>query len=174
MDNRIFYKTAEELRQQCRFAWIAFQNLRTALNEQDPERVFYHVHAFLAHATMISRLLWPVRAESSARGERLRTELKVTADSPLALAGFRAQVERFDEAYEDWLLALDEPNYMDMNLMPAGTTSGFKADKFQRSLDPDTFKLHLRAAVCDLRKISDEVRRLESAIQQWLRTHNPW
>jgi hypothetical protein len=174
MDNRFFYRTVEELRQQCRFAQLAFQNLRTSLNEQDPERIFLHVTAFLHHATTISRFLWPARPESKPRGERLRQELNVAADSPLALQGFRPQVERFDEAFEDWLGSLENPNYMDMNLMPTGTMSGFKADTFQRSLDPDTFKLHLRGASCDLRKINDEVRRLEATLQHWLRTHNPW
>lgn len=174
MDNRVFYKTVEELRQQCRFGLLAFQNLRRALNEQDPERVFFQVHAFLAHATMISRLTWPTRADFQARGERLRQELNITADSPLALQGIRGQFERFDEAFEDWVTGLDEPNYIDMNLMPLGTMSGFKADKFQWSLDPDSFKLHFRGAACDLRRISDEIRKLESAIQRWLRANHPW
>ncbi len=174
MDNRIFFKALEELRQQCRFAQLAFQNVRTTLNEQDPERVFLHVHAFLNHAATISRFLWPARAESKERGDRLRQELKLADDSPLLLQGVRRQVEGFDEAFEDWLAILESPNYMDMNLMPTGTMSGFKADTFQRSLDPDTFKLHLRGAECDLRKIADETRKLDAAIQQWLRTHNPW
>lgn len=174
MENRVFYKTVEELRQQCRFGLLAFQNLRGALNEQDPERVFFQVHGFLTHATMISRLLWPARTESQARGDRLRHELNIAADSPLALRGIRGQIEHFDEAFEDWVTTLEEANYVDMNLMPLGTTSGFKADKFQRNLDPDTFNLHFRGAPCDLRKVSDQIRGLESAAQRWLRTNHPW
>jgi hypothetical protein len=174
MDNKTFYRTVEELRQQCRFGLLAFQNLRSSLNEHDPERVFYHVHALLGHAVSVSRLLWPNRPESAPRGERLRQELRVPADAALRLAGSREQVERFDEAYEDWLLNLEDPSYMDMNLMPVGTVQGFKADKFQRSLDTQTLRLFFRGAACDLRKVSDEIRSLESATQQWLRTHNPW
>jgi hypothetical protein len=174
MDNRVFYKTVEEIRQQCRFAQLAFVTLRTSLNEQDPERCFLHVHTFLFHATMVSRFLWPARADSRERGEKLREALKVEPDSFVLPADMRRQAEGFDEAYEDWLNALDNPGYMDMNLMPAGTISGFKADTFQRSLDPETFKLILRGAECDLRRVSDELRKIESAIQLWLRTHNPW
>ena len=174
MDNRIFYKTVEEIRQQCRFAQLAFVALRTSLNEQDPERCFLHVHAFLFHATTVSRFLWPARAESRERGDQLREALKVAPDSPLLLPGVRRQTEGFDEAFEDWIHALDNPGYMDMNLMPTGTISGFKADTFQRSLDPETFKLVLRGAECDLRKVTDELRKIDAAIQQWLRTHNPW
>lgn len=174
MDNRAFYRMVEEVRQQCRFGLLAFQNLRASLNEHDPERVFVHVHAFLGHAVMVSRLLWPDRAESLARGEQLRQELKVAADSVLRLAGFRNQVDRFDEAYEDWLLSLDNPSYMDMNLMPLGTVQGFKADSFQRSLETELLRLTFRGAVCELRKVNDALRSLETAAQQWLRTHSPW
>ena len=174
MDNRLFFKTLDEIRQQCRFAQLAFQNVQASLNEQDPERVFLHVHAFLNHATTISRFLSPARPESKQRGDRLLQELKIATDSPLLLQGVRRQVERFDEAFEDWLSSLDEPNYVEMNLMPTGTMSGFKADTFQRSLDPDTHKLHLRGVECDLRKVADEIRKLDTTIQQWLRTHNPW
>jgi hypothetical protein len=174
MDTKAFYRMVEELRQQCRFALLAYQNVRSALNEHDPERVFFQVHALLSHTVSVSRLLWPARAESAARGERLRQELKVGAESPLRLAGCRGQVDRFDEAYEDWLLGLEDPSYMDMNLMPVGTVQGFKADSFQRSLDTQTLRLFFRGTACDLRKVSDEIRSLESATQHWLRTHNPW
>lgn len=174
MDNKTLYQMVEHLRQECRLAGLAFQNLGASLNEHDPERVFVHVHAFLGHVVGLSRLLWPVRPESAARGERLRQELKVAADSPLRLAGFREQVDRFDEAYEDWLLRLEDRSYIDMNLMPVGTTQGFRQDAFQRSLDPQTLRLVLRGVPCDLRALSDEVRKLESAAQQWKRTHSPW
>jgi hypothetical protein len=174
MDNKTLYRMVEELRQQCRFALLGFQSIRSTLNTNDPERVFLQVHAFLGHAVSVSRLLWPNRAESGARGERLRQELKAPADSLLRLTGFREQVDRFDEAYEDWLLGLEDRSYMDMNLMPVGTVQGFKADSFQRSLDTETLRLFLRGTPCDLRKVNDEIRGLEAAAQQWLRTHNPW
>jgi hypothetical protein len=132
------------------------------------------VHAFLGHVVMLSRMLWPARAESMARGETLRAELKVAADSPLRMGGNRAQVERFDEAYEDWLLTLPEAGYVDMNLMPAGTMLGSREDVFQRNLDPDTMMFQFRGVPMDLRRLSDAVRGVEGSVQQWLRTHNPW
>jgi len=71
------------------------------------------------------------------------------------MAGSREQVERFDEAYEDWLMTLSEAGYVDMNLMPAGTTLGSRQDVFQRSLDPDMLTFHLRGVPMDLRRFSD-------------------
>ena len=174
MENRVLYRMIQELRQQCQFAQMAFQNVRTCLNEQSPERAFLHAHAFLYHALAISRFLWPVRPESSERGALLRSELTVGAESALRLTGFREQIEQPDEVFEDWLRSLNDPNYVDMNLMPAGTLTGFKTDAFHRSLDPDTFKLRLRGATCDLRSLHDEIHQVETTIQKWMRTHNPW
>ena len=174
MDKKILYRMVEETRQQCRFAQATFQLLRMRLNEPDHEKVFLEVHAFLGHVVMISRLLWPARPSSAARGEDLRAELKIAVDSPLRMAGSREQVEQFDEAYEDWLTALPEAGYVDMNLMPTGTMLGSRQDVFQRSLDPDMLTFQLRGVSMDLRRFSDALRELESATQQWLRTHNPW
>jgi hypothetical protein len=174
MDKKVLYRTVEEIRQQCRFAQASFQSLRLRLNELDQERVFLYVHAFLGHAVMISRLLWPTRAASSERGETLRKELNVPADSALRMSGGREQVEALDEAYEDWLAGLPEADYVDQNLMPTGTMAGSRADVFQRSLDPDTMVFQLRGQPISLRKVSDAVRALESSTQQWLRTHQPW
>jgi hypothetical protein len=174
MDKKILYRTIEEIRQQCRFAQGAFQSLRLRLNEFDQERVFLYVHAFLNHTVMMSRLLWPARSASAERGETLRKELNVPGDSPLRMSGGREQVEGFDEAYEDWLATLPGADYVDQNLMPTGTMAGSKADMFQRSLDPDTMMFHLRGQPIPLRKLSDAIRTLEGATQQWLRTHQPW
>jgi hypothetical protein len=174
MDKKVVYRMVEEVRQQCRFAQATFQSLRMRINDPDHEKVFLEVHAFLGHAVMLSRLLWPARAESTARGELLRTELKVAADSPLRMGGSREQIERFDEAYEDWLLTLPEAGYVDMNLMPSGTMLGSREDVFQRSLDPDTLMFLFRGVPIDLRRLSDAVRVLDGSVQQWLRTNNPW
>ena len=174
MDKKILYRTIEELRQQCRFAQGSFQSLRLRLNELDQEKVFLDVHAFLGHAVMISRLLWPARQSSAERGEMLRKELNVPPDSALRMSGGREQIECFDEAYEDWLANLAEADYVDQNLMPTGTMAGSKADVFQRSLDPEMMVFQLRGQPIPVRKLSDAIRTLEGATQQGLRTHQPW
>jgi hypothetical protein len=174
MDNQTLFKYMEELRQQSRFALLAFQNLKGSLNAIDSERIFLFVYAFLNHALAVSRLLWPIRAESQDRGRQLREQLKVEDSSPLALREISQQLEKVDERYEDWLTGLENRNYVDMNVMPATAIGEFKQDAFQRSLDPDTFRLQLRGAVCDLRLVADSLRKLESNLQYWLRSHHPW
>lgn len=174
MDKQMLFKWMEELRQQCRFALGSFQNLKSCLNSVDTEKVFLFVHAFLSHAFVVSRILWPVRENSQARGEALRNELKIGEDSPLGLKSIQAQLQHPDERFEDWLEGLENRNYVDMNVMPAAAIGQFKQDAFQRSLDPDTFRLELRGASCDLRQVWDELRKLEGTVQFWLRSHHPW
>jgi hypothetical protein len=174
MDNQLVYKFVEETRQQCRFSSLAFQNIRSSLNALDSEKTFYHVDAFLYHAHNLSRLFWPEREASRPRGERLRTELKVTDESPLKMLEFRRHVENFDERLEDWLTPLENRNYIEMNVMPQGTLGDFKPDKFHRSLDPETFQFHFRGDPCNLRQVADEIRKLETTIQSWFRTHSTW
>lgn len=174
MDNQVFYKLVEETRLQCRFARFAFQNIRSGANSLDAENVFFYVDAFLSHANNISRLLWPERETSKARGDRLRAELNISDDSPLRLREIQEQLDHFDERVEDWLEPMENRNSMDMNLMPQGTMADYTPDKFNRSLDPNTFQYSLRGSSCELRRVLDEISRLETALQMWFRTHNPW
>ena len=174
MDNQLFYKLVEEVRQQARFAQFAYQNMRTSLAGMDSERVFFYVHAFLGAVANISRLLWPLRPESKARGDQLRAELKVDDGSPLRLADFRQHLDQFDEWLEDWASSLEQRNYVDMNIMPQGTISNYKQDAFHRNLDPETFQFWFRGDLCNLRALSDELRKLEAAVESWVKTHHSW
>jgi hypothetical protein len=174
MDNLVIYRMVEEIGLQCRLAEFAHQNIRASLSALNSEKTFFHVDAFLGNASNLTRLFWPARAESQARGEKLRGDLKIGDDSPLRLREIWSQLERFDEHLEDWLEPLENRNYVAMNIMPVGTMGDYKPDKFHRSLDPETLHYHFRGALCDLRKVAEEIRRLDTAAQTWLRTHNPW
>lgn len=174
MNNQILFKLLEEIRLQCRLARFAYDNLRTTLQALDVEKSFFYAHAVLVHASHVTRLLWPAREASKDRGEKLRSELKISSDSPLALRGLREHLDRPDEHFEDWLAAMERPDYVDLNIMPQGTISEFKQDRFQRNLDPETYKMVFRGDECDLRQLVNELHRLDSTVQTWMRTHSPW
>jgi len=174
MENLILYKFVEELQQQTRFARLAFRELRSIVTSVDSERIFLFAHAFLAHSANVSRLLWPTREGSAERGKALREATGVAEDSALRLPGARPQLEHEDECYEDWLERLDAPHYVDMNVMPTAAIGEFKGDAFQRSLDPDTFRLVLRGVTVETRVLADALRQLETSIDHWKRTHRPW
>lgn len=174
MDSKQLYKFVEEIRQQCRFAQIAIQNMRNEILAMKSEKTFFFVHALLAHANNIALLFWPVREGSKDRGETLRKELKPSEELSRQLKEIRPHLEHYDERYEDWLATLDEWSYVDMNIMPQGTMAGYKQDAFQRNLDPENLKLELRGAPCDLKVLSDQIKKLEASSNTWLRSHNPW
>lgn len=174
MDPQIAFKFVEELRLQARLAQFAWQNARTSLQGLDGEKTFFYVQALLDHALFTARLLWPRLPAAQDRGAWLRQALKVPEDSPLHLRGLREQLERPDEHFEDWLASLDNKNYVDLNIMPQTALGETKTDTFQRSLDPDTYKLVWRGAVCDLRQIADALKQLDSAAAAWQRTSKPW
>ena len=174
MDNRIVYKLVEEAQQRCRFIDVAFDQLRQSLNEQATEKVFYHVHAFLGHVAALNGLFWPKRQSSLPRGDKLRQELKVADASALNIHDLRGHLVADDESFEDWLNGLRDPNYVDFNLMPVSAMSGMGGDTFQRNLDPENFQLQYRDSSCDLKKIHDETRALQTAIERWKREHTPW
>ena len=120
MDNKILYKLVAEVDQRCRFADLAFHQLRNSLNEQVPERAFFFTHALVDHLAKLDGLFWPKRQSSQERGTKLREELKIADSSALNIHACREQLSAEDESFEDWLNALSDPNYVDFNLMPAG------------------------------------------------------
>ncbi len=174
MDTRILYKFVEEVRRECRLAGIAGVELRSALAALDPERSAFFVRALLTHSTSVSRLLWPARDKSADRGKTLRTELTISDTSALRLARLRKALSETDASFEDWLLGLPKPDYIDFNLMPLGTMAGSREDTFQASLDPDTLEFSLRGDQANLAETIDEIKGLARSCDRWLRTHNPW
>lgn len=174
MDQPILFKFVEEARQQSRFGQLAFAALRAGINAMDPERAFAATHALLHHAVAVSRLLWPERAESAPRGEALRAALKPDVDSPLRLGRWREAAGRPDEQFEAWLHHLEQPNFVDFNLMPQAALGEFRPDQFQHNLDPDTFDFGYRGERCNLQKLATALQRLETAAQVWLRSNKPW
>ena len=174
MNNPVLFKLLEEIRLQCRLARIANENMRASVQGLHPDRTFFYAHALLSHAAIVSRLFWPERTASQARGERLRGELKAGDDSPLKMRELRHGLDCPDENFEDWLAGLESLDYLDFNIMPQGTMQGYKQDRFQRNLDPDTYRLVFRGASFDLREIANELQRIDTTAQAWLKTHNPW
>lgn len=174
MENPLIFKLLEELTLQYRFARHAWQDLPAAIQLNDPERVFYCVHTFLAHTANISRLLWPANPATANRGVHLRQELKVDAGSPLELRALRELLDRFDERLVEWAAASEHRSFVQINLMPVGTLAGFKADDFHRSFDPETFRGAFEGVTFDLRLLWKELQKLELSARNWLKSHNPW
>jgi len=174
MDNRVTFKWLAEIKLQCRFALLAWKQTRSNLAALEAETTFFYVHALLQHSVSLSRICWPIRAESKQRGDQLREILKLKDSSPLQLRDIRGHLDKDDEWLEDWIATQAEVDYVEMNLMPLGTIADYKSDSFQRSLDPETWALELRGITLNLKTIEKEIRHLELKSEQWMRINNPW
>jgi len=168
------FKLVETVRQECRLALLASQQLRTALNESDQERVFLFAEALVHHAAQVACFLSPAQPAAAERGAFLRAELNVDASSPLLSPALRPGAERGDESYERWIDSLESPHYLEMTVMPQGALAGSSPDVFQRQIDPDSLRFVFRQRSLDLSRLGQELRRIETACQAWLRHHTPW
>jgi hypothetical protein len=174
MNSTRAFKLVETVRQECRLALLAYQHLRTALNEADQERIFLLVEALVQHAAQVGCFLVPSRPASAARGEFLRRELKVEPGSALLIPALRGTLGPGDASYEDWVDSLETPHYLELSVMPQGALAGSSPDVFQRRIDPDSLRFGYRHCSLDLNRVGQELRRLEGVCQAWLRAHTPW
>lgn len=167
------FKLVEAVRQECRFAILAFARLRTALNETDQKWVFVCAQAMLQHAGQVACFLVPSLPVPAERGEFRQRELEVEVGNVLLVPALREMLERGNETYEDWVVGLDIPHFLEMTVMPQGALVGSSPDVFHRRIDPDSLRFGFRNWSIDLNCWVRELRRLEGACQTWLRGHTP-
>jgi hypothetical protein len=110
-----------EVERQCKFALMAYDDLREALRNNDMWRVWYFVQALIYALGNISYLLWPVRPRIKNRGAQLKSSLSVKDDSPLKARAFRDHFTHFDERLDEWALSSENHDYADSNV---GITPG--------------------------------------------------
>lgn len=171
MEQDLTRKWMEEIRTQCRFAAFAWQQMRSSLIGMDNDKSFFYVHAFLNHATEITRILWPENEDNHGRGESLRKALEIEDDSLLNQASLRRIITRFDERLELWMSTLENPHFLNSNIMPKGTMAGSREDVFVRSLDPETYRLELLDQTFDLRKLNEALSQANQSAERWLNKH---
>jgi hypothetical protein len=142
LDSRLAKLLEEEVERQCRFGLMAADDLQSALAAGESDNLRYAVQALLIAAGNVSKVLWPVKPASSARGEHLRRTLEVADDSPLANRDLRNHFEHFDERLEDWATSSARHNFVDScigNLKKM--MGGVDATDCLRNLDPATMCL---------------------------------
>lgn len=171
MDQDMTRKWMEEIRTQCRFAAFAWQQMRSSLIGMDNDKSFFYVHAFLNHATETACILWPEKESNHARGESLRKALEIDDSCLLNQAPLRRIITRFDERLELWMSTLENPHFLNNNIMPKGTMAGSREDVFIRSLDPETYQLELLDQALDLRKLNTALRQLDQSAEHWFHKH---
>lgn len=179
-----------EVARQCRFAWLAWEDvgktvaelLRDAATPQTMDRLWYGIQNLLVATGDVSKLLWPssqrsTRAVFPDRGPKLRASLKVGVNSPLEPRVFRNHWEHFDERLEQWAGGTMRNNFVDSNAGPLNRLKGFDAADVLRNFDPDSYVLQFRGDSYDLRALAKALKALwpiaETAWTQTLRPYVP-
>ena len=114
----------------------------------------------------VSKLLWPLRDESSARGETLRTTLQVEDDSPLACRAFRNHFEHFGARLEKWGISPRTNMIVDSNIGSLGSIKGGASLVCVRNYDPSTETLTFHGEVYKLRPVIKALEILRSVTDQ--------
>ena len=157
MTLRIFQR---EVERQCRFALIAAEDLRQALNIHDKDRIWYSVQAFLVASGNISKLLWPPSPSIPERAAELRTTLAVPSSSPLEPRVFRNHFEHFDERLESWAISSQRHNFVDENVGPTGMIVGLDPGDYLRNFDTTHCAVTFRGDIYNLQPIIDAILNL--------------
>ena len=171
MEPERLIKTIEEVRQQCRFARIAWRGLQNNLNGMDSESVFFYVHALLERSREVARMLFPANDGDAEKGKTLRQALKVADKSVLGTTDLAPFLDKTGERLDRWMDSLGHYSYVPMNIMPKGTMVDFRQDAFLRNLDPDTMEFSWLGQTIDLDNLVKALQAVENAIETWLRRH---
>lgn len=175
-DDHVLHVVKREVWQQCRFALIAAKDIkdRLAAENVDVERVFHCLHAFLAAAANISKLL---DGEREIR-ERLRAEVGATEDALERMKNLRNHFEHYDERLEAWAKRDPDPNFVDMKLTaPFGGVSGLDAShSVLRNFEPATWVATFGDDEFDLMpalRAIEEIAVVRQTEEIWTRTETP-
>jgi hypothetical protein len=140
-----------EIVQQVKFAKRASERLMAASNSDhfDDLEVWSSIQSILIAAGNVSKILWPSRKTSAARGERLRFLLKVEDQNLLSDRRFRNHFEHYDERIEDWFEKSPSAVYTDLSISPFKSIWGDYASSHHRAYNPLTQTLTFRGESVD-------------------------
>ncbi len=165
VDEFILQIFMREVEHQCKFAILAFVDIRNALGRSnvDADRVFLSAHAFLVAVGNVSKLLWPTRTGDQARGEQLREKLGVSEASIIQSRRFRNYFEHFDESLDKWARSSEHKNFVDSNIASVG---GSGTRDIMRNLDPDSLTLTFHGDSYELPRIAEELKPIQKAAER--------
>jgi hypothetical protein len=150
-----------EIMKQAKIAQRAAERLQATTDHLDELEVWCSIQSILVAAGNISKILWPSRKSSAARGERLRTLLNVDDRNLLSDRKFRNHFEHYDERIEDWFEENRSAVYMDSSIDSFESIWGRNPANLHRAYNPLTQTLAFRGESMDLAallNVLDEIR----------------
>jgi len=139
-----------EIVKQAKIANRAAERLKATIDHFDELEVWCSIQSILVAAGNVSKILWPMRKSSAARGDVLRTLLNVDDRNPLSDRNFRNHFEHYDERIEDWFAENRSAVYMDSSIDPFNPIWGPNPANRHRAYNPLTQTLTFRGESVDL------------------------
>ncbi len=139
-----------EIVKQAKIANRAAERLKATTDHFDEIEVWCSIQSILVAAGNVSKILWPPRKSSTARGNALRTLLGVDDRSPLCDRKFRDHFEHYDERIEGWFENNHSAVYMDSSIDSFGSIWGGNPSNRHRSYNPLTQTLTFRGESVDI------------------------
>lgn len=156
-----------------------------------PLPVFLSLLGFLSHAAMVSKFLWPATVGVSShgrrfvgaknvdrlkqireeRGKRLRTALGITGDWAIQSRDLRDHMEHYDERLEEWWIASENHNMVDLSLMSRTAVGGLAENDFHRMYDPGTGIFVFRNEDFEVHAMAREIQTIRTSAIAWLENH---
>lgn len=150
-----------EIVKQAKIAKRASERLEATSNRFDEIEVWSSIQSILVAAGNVSKILWPSRKSSLARGKTLRTLLNVNDRNLLSDRKFRNHFEHYDERIEDWFENNRSAVYADSTIDPFRSIWGGNIANSHRAYNPLTQTLTFRDESVDLAALLnalDEIR----------------
>ncbi|NTV60068.1 MAG: hypothetical protein HGA77_02035 [Chlorobiaceae bacterium] len=151
-----------EIVMQSKIAERAAKCLVTCEDHFDPIEIWSAIQSILVAAANVSKILWPQRKTSAARGKILRTLLSVDDRNLLSDRNLRNHFEHYDERIETWFEKNCSAVYMDPRIDPFESIWGRNHANLHRVYNPKTQTLTFRGELVDLAAILkslEEIRR---------------
>ena len=139
-----------EIVMQTKIAKWAAGRLQATTDHFNEVEVLGAIQLILVAAGNVSKILWPSRKSSAARGEMLRKLLNVDNRNLLSDRKFRNHFEHYDERIEDWFEKNRSAVYMDSSIDPFKSIWGSNPANRHRVYNPLTQTLTFRGESVDL------------------------
>jgi hypothetical protein len=153
-----------EIVTQAKFAEKAADQLT---NSSDSIEVWGSIQAILVATANVSKILWPARKQSKARGKHLRDLLSVDDDNLLSDRTFRNHFEHYDERIEEWVENNNSAVYMDSRIDPFEPTPLSLPQLFHRSYNPTSKTLSFRGESIDLAAVLAELAKIQKKCRSY-------
>lgn len=163
MDEKTLRIFQRAVLQQCEFAFIAMNDLKFFLEQDDQNRIWYSIQSYLIAVANVSKYLWPpVGRKKSDGGRQLRASVlraSLHADQLVTLRNrtLRDHFEHFDERIDKWAETSKERYFADSIVHDDVTIKWLMEGDSFRILNRNTLELTFNGQLFSLTDFNTEL-----------------